>query len=184
METSRVLAGRPLTARRPIAAGIAGDDLAALYGAHAASLYRYLLTLLQSAEEAEDALGEVFVGLARQSGRTAIRDCQAYLFRAARNHAIQALRTRKRRREEQFGDSWIAVEECQGLQREVAIDIERALRRLPVEQREVLVLKLSEGLTLREIAGLLGIPANTAGSRYRLAMKRLRNELIGGDEHV
>jgi RNA polymerase sigma-70 factor (ECF subfamily) len=200
METSRALAGTRssepgpagpaarsaarLRARQPTAQSGAADDLAALYDAHAASLFRYLLALLQNAEEAEDALAELFLGLARRRGQRGIQEAQAYLFRAARNQAIQTLRKRKRRREEDVGDSWIAVEQCHGPEREIAIDIERGLGKLPAEQREVLVLKLSEGLTFREIADVVAIPANTAASRYRLALRRLREELMGGDDHA
>jgi RNA polymerase sigma-70 factor (ECF subfamily) len=172
-----------LRARQPTAQSGAADDLAALYDAHAASLFRYLLALLQNTEEAEDAVAEVFLGLARRRGQRGIQEAQAYLFRAARNQAIQALRKRKRRRED-LTESWIAADQCYGPEREIAIDIERGFQKLPAEQREVLALKLSEGLTFREIAGLLGIPANTAASRCRLALKRLKEELTGGDYHA
>jgi len=44
------------------------DDLSAIYDAHAAALYRYLATLLGNAEEAEDALQEVFLNLNEADG--------------------------------------------------------------------------------------------------------------------
>jgi len=56
-------------------------------------------------------------------------------------------------------------------------EIEIALRCLPVEQREVLVLKIWGELTFEEIARQLDIPANTAASRYRYALAGLRKEL-------
>jgi RNA polymerase sigma-70 factor, ECF subfamily len=43
-----------------------------------------------------------------------------------------------------------------------------------MEQREVVHLKLLEGLTFDEIARLLAIPPNTAASRYRYAIDKLR----------
>jgi RNA polymerase sigma-70 factor (ECF subfamily) len=57
--------------------------------------------------------------------------------------------------------------------------VQRALGRLPLEQREVIALKLSEDLSFREIGQVLRIPANTAASRYRLALGRLRALLEG-----
>jgi RNA polymerase sigma-70 factor (ECF subfamily) len=45
----------------------------------------------------------------------------------------------------------------------------------------VIALKLGEDLTFREIAQALGIPKNTAASRYRLALARLRALLEGGE---
>ena len=55
--------------------------------------------------------------------------------------------------------------------------IEAALARLPAEQREVLVLKIWGELTFAQIAQQLGIPLNTAASRYRYALGALRQEL-------
>lgn len=61
--------------------------------------------------------------------------------------------------------------------------IEAALGRLPPEQREVLVLKTWGELTFEEIAAQLGIPPNTAASRYRYALTALRRDLTVADCH-
>lgn len=156
-------------------------ELAAIYDAYSGSLYRYLLALLSRAEDAEDALQEVFVGLLRRRGRGEIENLQAYLFRAARNQALTIRRRQKKRERESAAAarSWIDVEACDPEAREMAIEIDRCLPRLPAEQREVMVLRLSEGLTFREIAELLGLPLNTATSRYRLGLTKLRALLEG-----
>ena len=52
-----------------------------------------------------------------------------------------------------------------------------ALGELPPEQRAVAHLKLWEGATFERIAEMLGIPANTAASRYRYAIDKLRERL-------
>ena len=67
--------------------------------------------------------------------------------------------------------------------RERAHAIEIALGCLPAEQREVLVLKIWGELTFEEIARQLGVPPNTAASRYRYALAALRRELIAADCH-
>jgi len=156
-------------------------ELAAIYDAYSGSLYRYLLALLSRAEDAEDALQEVFVGLLRRRGRGEIENLQAYLFRAARNQALTIRRKRKKRERESAAAalSWIDVEACDPEAREMAIEVDRCLPRLPAEQREVMVLRLSEGLTFREIAELLGLPLNTATGRYRLGLSKLRALLKG-----
>ncbi|HET6382475.1 MAG TPA: sigma factor, partial [Armatimonadota bacterium] len=67
-----------------------GGSLDDLYDQHARSLYRYALALTSSPEDAEDAVQEVFVGLARQRNcdRLArISNIRAYLLKAARNAA-------------------------------------------------------------------------------------------------
>jgi RNA polymerase sigma-70 factor (ECF subfamily) len=158
-----------------------GVDLEALYDAFGGPLYRYLVALLGSTEEAEDALQEVFLGLLRRPRQRPIEDLRAYLFRAARNQAMGVLRRRRRREETAPEASWIDSERLAYADRELAVDVDRALRQLPPAQREVLLLKLGEGLTFREIAALLGVRQNTAASRYRLAIARLRT-LLGGDD--
>jgi RNA polymerase sigma-70 factor (ECF subfamily) len=55
--------------------------------------------------------------------------------------------------------------------------IEGALQRLPEEQREVLALKIWGEQTFEQIGASLGVPPNTAASRYRYALKTLRREL-------
>jgi len=57
---------------------------------------------------------------------------------------------------------------------DTAETIEVALKQLPDEQREVVVMKVWGGLTFAGIAEALNINANTAASRYRLALKALR----------
>lgn len=180
METSRVLEaadmkrGERAVSARPV-------DLGEAYDTYAAPLYRYLLTLVGSQEDAEDALQDVFLAVGR-TGLQHIRDVQPYLFQTARRQAISLLRKRRRRaREPEVAAqlSWIDIEACSEEDRALAIDLGRALQSLPPDQREVIVLHLAEGFTFREIAALCGISGNTAASRYRLALGKLRNALKG-----
>jgi len=156
-------------------------DIAVIYEAYASSIYRYLITLLGNPDEAEDALQEIFLGVMRRPRRERLRDLRAYLFRAAHNQAIVTLRRCKRHEEMPTNVCWIALEACKSDDCELAIDVDRALRALPTEQREVIALKLGEELTFREIAQVLDIPKNTAASRYRLALARLRAVLESGE---
>ena len=59
-----------------------------------------------------------------------------------------------------------------------ALLLERA-GELPAEQREVVYLKVFDGLTFKEIASVCGVSANTAASRYRYGIEKLR-EAAGG----
>jgi len=52
-----------------------------------------------------------------------------------------------------------------------------ALGELPAEQRSVVHLKLWEGLTFEQIAEVLDVPPNTAASRYRYGLDKLRGRL-------
>jgi RNA polymerase sigma-70 factor (ECF subfamily) len=64
---------------------------------------------------------------------------------------------------------------------DLALDLEQALDELPREQREVVVLRVWGQLTIDETARLLGVPPNTAASRYRYALARLRHRF---QEHL
>jgi RNA polymerase sigma-70 factor (ECF subfamily) len=184
METSGVLDRGRTTARKQAKAADGRAELAEVYDDHAAAVYRYLLTLLLDTQDAEDALQEVFLGILRRRGKPNIENMQAYLFRAARNQALMVLRKRRNqdRRSAAATVCWIDVDACAQHDREVAIDIARALQQLPLEQREVIALKLGEDLTFAEIGKALGISQNTAASRYRLALARLRRLLVGATD--
>lgn len=181
MESDRVC--QKLRSAGSAGAAREAPDVGALYDAHAGAIYRYPLALLGAPEESEDALQEVFLGLLRRTGEIMLANPQAYLFRAARNQALMVLR-RRRRRQATAGLSWVDPQACGPTARELAIDLDRALRQLPPEQAEVIALKLGEGLAFREIAKILEIPMNTAASRYRLAVTRLRRLLEGGDSNA
>ena len=56
----------------------------------------------------------------------------------------------------------------------LATDLEAALRELPEEQREVVLLRVWGEMTLGEAAQVLAVPLNTAASRYRYAVAKLR----------
>lgn len=156
--------------------------LEALYERHGESLYRYLLFKLGSSEDAEDALQEAFCRFARYDLRwKAVRNVNAFVFRVARNEADRSLRRKLGRREMEkmiasgaacrFSEAFAAPEEPA-----LALLLRRA-GELPAEQREAVYLKVFDGLTFREIASVCGVSANTAASRYRYGIEKLRAAL-------
>ena len=98
----------------------------------------------------------------------------AYLAIAVRNACYTALRRRRRRAEE---PGPIIEPAAPGATEEERMIVDAALRSLPAEQREVVYLKVFEGMTFHEIAECCAISINTAGSRYRYAMAALRRAL-------
>ncbi|MFO0898855.1 MAG: sigma-70 family RNA polymerase sigma factor [Pirellulales bacterium] len=129
--------------------------------------------------DAEDAVQEAFVRFWRSRDRA--HDPLAYLYACVKRAALERLRgeARRKRREAaaaalESQEPWFA-DPLEGQERRAAI--EAALAQLPAEQREVLVLKLWGELTFAQIAEALGVPANTAASRYRYALARLRAQL-------
>lgn len=159
---------------RSLAAG-EPDALGQAYDRYAASLYRVLLALLGSPADAEDALQEVFVKVA--TGRVGhVRDLRAYLLAAARHQAISMLRRRKR--ESLVDDLDVPLGEAPASSLVIGLDGSydwpALLARLPLEQREVIALKVWEQLTFAEIAPIVKASPNTVMSRYRYGIERLR----------
>jgi RNA polymerase sigma-70 factor (ECF subfamily) len=147
------------------------DALALLYDQFAPALFRAACGLLGSAADAEDVVHDVFVALSRGRVRLPeIADARAYLFVAIRRAvARRSARRRPGPLPDDVPDSREPTERDDRL--------EQALARLPIEQREVVVLKIDGDLTFAELADVLGISANTAASRYRYAMEKLRADL-------
>ena len=63
------------------------------------------------------------------------------------------------------------------LRQEDEQSVRRAVEELPVELREVVVLRELEGLSYKEIAAIAGIPMGTVMSRLARARERLRERL-------
>jgi len=110
-----------------------------------------------------------------------VRDERAFLLQLAHNLAIDLIRRRGAREkhyEQLAGETGPifapASEPDESAFREA---LSAALGELPAEQRAVVHLKLWEGLTFEQIAELLGIPLNTAASRYRYGLDKLRERL-------
>jgi len=160
----------------------AGLDIARLYDEHAQPLHALLLNLTRNEADSRDLLQELFVKLARDENLLrGVREERAFLLRLAHNAAIDRLRrrgTRERVREnftrEMVSPFAPAADPDEATFRQ---ELAAALAELPPEQRAVAHLKLWAGLTFEQIAAALEIPPNTAASRYRYAIDKLRGRL-------
>jgi RNA polymerase sigma-70 factor (ECF subfamily) len=136
----------------------------------------------RSLADAEDVLQEAFVRYWRHQ-RHLPGDPGALLVTSIRRAAIDLARREDRRAAREERADGTVEESDEFFQRlpgegdERRREIEAALRRLPEEQREVLVLKIWQELTFEQIARELDIPPNTAASRYRYALIALRKQL-------
>lgn len=140
-----------------------------------------------SMADAEDVVQEAFVRFWRRQ-RGLSGEPLALLLTSVRRAGLDIARRgiRREAREAAVGaqdeDSPTLFEAlADGDDRRMAV--ESALRRLPAEQREVLMLKVWGDLTFAQIADQLRIPPNTAASRYRYALAALRRELTAADCH-
>ena len=137
-------------------------------------------SLVYDVNASEDCLQEVFVLLA-SDGCKIRSNLKGYLLSCVVNRARDHLRRRD------------AQSNCQVNMRMHRLDVAdpanvladhdeveavtRALEKLPLEQREVVVLHLQSDMTFREIATILGVSINTVQSRYRYGMEKLRQLL-------
>lgn len=174
---SESLDERLASAARHLAAG----DLAALdavWDLCADDLYGLALWRSGTVADAEDAVQEVFLRLAR-SPRALVkaRRPRAYLLAMAHHAAVDAHR---KRREHALGPDLLIALEGPAADPGRRADAERAssfVRELPPKQRAVVFLRHFAGLTFRDIGRVVGAPTFTASSRYRVAMRQLRHRM-------
>jgi RNA polymerase sigma-70 factor, ECF subfamily len=158
------------------------DRLERLYDEHAQALFSFLVHFTRSETDTRDVLQEVFCEIARRpSLLEGLREERAFLLRLARNRAVDLMRRRTTRdkKHAQLANEprpvYTELPAADGGHFQNALEV--ALESLPPEQRAVVHLKLWEEATFEAIAETLGISANTAASRYRYAIDKLRDRL-------
>ena len=151
-----------------------GPEIEQLYQRHGPALLLFAIAMTGQRSSAQDAVQQVFTRLLER-GLGDVVDAKAYLYRCVRNAVLNEAKVQRRNVTLDEETPWFDV-----LNRDASeeLSLRRALRALPSEQRQVVVLRVWCGLTHAEIAALLEISANTAASRYRYALERLR-EVMG-----
>jgi RNA polymerase sigma-70 factor, ECF subfamily len=146
-----------------------------LYEEQASKLVLYGRALGLSHSESEDVLQEVFVSLIKHDSPP--EQPVFYCLRAVRNRALNYRRTLWRRiQREMESAGWFETNPDESEQERVAM---RCLADLPVEQREVIVLRIWNGYTYEEIGRLLDTSPNTVAGRYRYGLQKMRTVLKG-----
>jgi RNA polymerase sigma-70 factor (ECF subfamily) len=158
---------------------IAPQELERVYTEHGPSLFAYLLNLTRSESASHDLLHELFLKLARRSSLRwrLVHRQRPYLLRAAYRLFVDWHRREQARALTLAGFAHEAplFAPAGNDTGELAAQAAAWLDGLPPEQRAVVHLKIWEQLTFREIGKTLAISANTAASRYRYALDKLRD---------
>lgn len=158
--------------------------LGALYDLTSPRLVRLAIAVTRNQHDAEDAVQAVLVRIARRPQLLSQAKCPwAYLLRMVRNEAITLGRKNSRWRTlcnltmQNLSDlvTMRRVDELE--QEETHRAVWAALRVLPPEQSEVVVLKIWEGMTFAQIGQVLEVSPNTVASRYQYAMAKLTQKL-------
>jgi RNA polymerase sigma-70 factor (ECF subfamily) len=159
------------------------DWLEGLYRDHAGALFRFLMHLTGDEGETKDVLQEIFSRLAKAPALLdGVDTPRSYLFRMAhrlvidrhrRDEARQRYDDRAYQERESSAEPESSAEDAAWLRKALAA----CLDSLPPEQKAVVVLKVWEELTFAEIGEVLEISTNTAASRYRYALDKLRDAM-------
>ncbi len=159
-----------------------------LYARHNDSLYRYLLRLSLNHATAEDLFQEAWGKIinARKTYRPTAK-FSTYLFRVAHNCFIDHLRRNKRHLAEINIDPDLSPSDHDAPDQLAEKHLfrkrlNRSLAELPDDQREVFLLREEASLSIDDIAKVTGVNRETAKSRLRYAMRKLRAALAECDE--
>ena len=157
--------------------GGSNSALAALFELHGALVHRVAYRLTLSADDAEDIVQDVFVGLpealAAYDGRGPF---EAWLRKITVRVALMRLRSARRRNDTALR-AQLQRERCRTDHSLDRLALEAALRMLPKDLRAVFVLSDVEGYSHAEIGTLLGIRPGTSQVRLHRARRKLRELL-------
>jgi RNA polymerase sigma-70 factor, ECF subfamily len=161
------------------------DAFEALFRAYYAALSGFVHRLVRSRAIAEELVQDVMLKIWLRRDRLAeVDSLRTYLFRAARNHALNHLRRRRleilwstaprdEREQVDRGVDEVAARD------ELADAAAAAIDRLAPRCRQVFLMSRADGLTYPEIARVLGISVKTVETQMGRALKSLRNALAG-----
>lgn len=165
----------------------AGDARAfeRLYGRHRAPLYRFLMRHLRNAALADECFQDVWQRvIAARAGWKPEAAFTTWLYRIAHNRLNDHWRALKHRppAPEDADERAARVPDPDTPERQLSEfeqrrRLQQALEELPDEQREVVLLRLEQELTLEQIGDITGVGRETVKSRLRYAMDKLRARL-------
>jgi RNA polymerase sigma-70 factor (ECF subfamily) len=159
--------------------------LCRIYEKYRDGLLKVGAALLNDRSGVEDVLHDVFVDFARSVGRFELRgSLKGYLAICVANRARDLNRMQRRRTAVALDEIPPQPADATGpeqtaMSRERVAKLDTAMAELPDEQREMVVLHVQSRLPFREIARLREISINTAMSRYRYGLDKLRSILNG-----
>lgn len=161
-------------------AGGSHEAFEQLYQRHRGPLYRYILRQAGDAAAANDLYQGCWEKIIKaRAGYKATAPFPAWMYRIAHNHVMDHFRRTRPTSDwppEDIAASDPGPEE-QLLDATRSAGLQEAVQQLPTEQKDVLLLKLEAGLDLQTIAAVTGVNRETAKSRLRYAVGKLKNVL-------
>lgn len=161
-----------------LAAHIAGDRYAfeELFYRHHRQLYRLAVITSRNHEDAADALQDAMLAAHRRAaGFRHDAAVSSWLYRIVVNACLDRLRRNRSRPVATFPEDCAVGDPTPRV--DTAVVVERALMRLPVQQRAAVVAVDMHGFSVAETARMLGVPEGTVKSRCARARARLADIL-------
>jgi RNA polymerase sigma-70 factor (ECF subfamily) len=162
------------------------DALGSLFDLTSHRLVRFAVALTRNQHDAEDCVQAILVQIARNPDLFSKVVCPwAYMLRMVRNEALLVGRRRRPQLINASINDLVTIRRVDELEREETHrQVWSALRTLPPEQAEVVVLKIWEEMTFAQIGQILDTSPNTAASRYQYAIAKLAQRLCHSDAEV
>ena len=148
-------------------------------------LRRYARALVGNRDDADDLVQDTLErALAKSALWRGVSDMRAWLFSMMHNLHVDGIRRPRLHTVVLDDDSpEVPVAPTQAERLEV-LDLQAALERLPVEQREIILLVALEDMSYADIAATLGIPIGSVMSRLSRGRERLRSLMDGRPDPV
>lgn len=150
-------------------------DIERLYREHGAALLLFPAAITGDRSRAQDAVHHVFLKLIQERNLSAITNTKAYLFACTRNAVLNDVRVHNRHTSLDPSSAWFIPPDRDYTAEQT---LRRALAALTDDQRQTIILHVWGELTFEEVGDLLGVSANTAASRYRYALAKLRVSIL------
>ena len=135
--------------------------------------------MLGERNAAQDAVHQVFLRLLENADLARAKDQKAYLFASVKNQLLNDAKVRQRTVPLEPDSAWFEPPERDYAAEE---NLRRALGELIPDQRQVVILHIWGELTFAQTAEVLGLSANTAASRYRYGIEKLRESMCSEEK--
>lgn len=160
------------------------ESVQAAYRLHVGALERFLLGVLKDRNLVSDTLQISFTRLLEKGGDIESGSIRSWLFRVAYNEAMLVHRKQKVDQRARDRMAWkVSSEDVENeglsslLKQERAERVRRAMETLPEKQRQIVELRIRDGLKFAQIADQLGLPLGTVLTRMRSGLKKLKEHL-------
>lgn len=139
-----------------------------LYEKHKTGIYRYILSITNHPQLAEDVLQDTFVQLLSDGTRLEPGKEQSWLYKVARNKCFNILKRQSKQVAVQIPIASVSDQQWEYIE---------LISPLTAAEREIVTLKIVGGFSHKEIAKITGVTVAATKKRYERAIQKLRNEM-------